>query len=248
MLPYLADDQPLYGIQARGLDGRQAAFTSLEEMADHYTDLIVEHQPEGPYLLGGPSYGGLIAWAVAQRLQRRGAEIRLLALLDAWAPGYPIKLPRRRRVAQALAARKDVLRDLRPGTLVGVARAAIAASRDDEGYRQYDPMDRFGAEARDPQIQAMMSSTESVYGIMQSFMDRYAPTPADFPVQLFRARPPTGWPGVRFDDPLNGWTRLCRRPPGVMYFDCDHHALLEEPMVRRVVRHLNYLIESAMDL
>ncbi len=248
MLPYLADEQPLYGIQARGLDGRQAAFRSLEEMADHYTDLIVEHQPQGPYLLGGPSYGGLIAWAVAQRLERRGAEIRLLALLDAWAPGYPIKLPRRRRVAQALVARKDALRDLRPGTLVDAARAAIAATRDDEGYRQYDPMDRFGAEARDPQIQAMMSSTESVYGIMQSFMDRYAPTPADFPVQLFRARPPTGWPGVRFDDPLNGWARLCRQSPGVMYFDCDHHALLEEPMVRKVVRHLNYLIESAMDL
>jgi len=247
MLPYLADEQPLYGIQARGLDGRQAAFTSLQEMADHYTELIVEHQPEGPYLLGGPSYGGLIAWAVAQRLERRGAEIRLLALLDAWAPGYPIKLPRRRRVAEALAAKRDVLRDLRPSTLVDVARAAIAASRDDEGYRQYDPMDRFGAEARDPQIQAVMSSTESVYGIMQSFMDGYAPTPADFPVQLFRARPPTGWPGVRFDDPLNGWTRLCGRPPGVMYFDCDHHALLEEPMVRPVVRHLNYLIESAMD-
>jgi acyl carrier protein len=59
----LGDDQPFYGLQARGLDGREKPFMRVEEMAAHYIDEIRSVQPRGPYLIGGTCTGGLAAYA-----------------------------------------------------------------------------------------------------------------------------------------------------------------------------------------
>jgi thioesterase domain-containing protein len=78
----LGSGQPVYGIQAVGLDGRVPRHTSVEEMAVHYAEEIRSMQPEGPYYLGGYSLGGRIAYEVAQQLQLDGQRVELLALFD----------------------------------------------------------------------------------------------------------------------------------------------------------------------
>ena len=78
----LPPDQPSYGIQAVGLDGKSARHTTVEEMAAHYVKEIVSFQPDGPLHLAGYSMGGLIAFEVAQQLHRLGRRVALLALLD----------------------------------------------------------------------------------------------------------------------------------------------------------------------
>jgi thioesterase domain-containing protein/acyl carrier protein len=83
----LAPDQPVYGIQALGMDGKAARHTTVESMAEHYVQEIRSFQPAGPYFLGGYSLGGLIALEVAQQLQRRGHEVALLALFDSTPKG-----------------------------------------------------------------------------------------------------------------------------------------------------------------
>lgn len=83
---HLGSNQPLYGLQARGLDGQQDFLTSVEDMAACYMKEILELQPEGPYFLGGFSIGGLIAFEVAQRLQAQGQKVALLALFDTYTP------------------------------------------------------------------------------------------------------------------------------------------------------------------
>ncbi|MEO5914668.1 MAG: amino acid adenylation domain-containing protein [Luteolibacter sp.] len=78
----LAPDQPVYGIQAVGLDGKSARHVSVEEMATHYVREIRSFQPEGPYFLGGYSLGGLIAFEVARQLDLIGQKVALLAMAD----------------------------------------------------------------------------------------------------------------------------------------------------------------------
>jgi len=78
----LGPDQPSYGIQAVGLDGKSARHRSVEEMAAHYVREIVSFQPDGPYYLVGYSLGGIIAFEMARQLQRLGRRVALLALLD----------------------------------------------------------------------------------------------------------------------------------------------------------------------
>lgn len=86
---YLDSDQPFYGLQARGVDGLLQPHASIEEMAQEYIDAIRTVQPEGPYLLGGFSAGGVVAFEMAHRMKNAGEEVGLLALLDTFCPDLP---------------------------------------------------------------------------------------------------------------------------------------------------------------
>ena len=82
----LGPDQPCYGLQARGVEEAQTPHTRIEDMAACYIEALRSVQPEGPYLLGGWSMGGEIAFEMAQQLHARGQGVALLALLDARIP------------------------------------------------------------------------------------------------------------------------------------------------------------------
>lgn len=80
----LGPDQPVYGIQARGLVRDEPLPRTLEEEAADYVRRIREVQGHGPYRLLGWSVGGVLAHTVAVLLQECGEEVELLALLDAF--------------------------------------------------------------------------------------------------------------------------------------------------------------------
>lgn len=82
----LGPEYPFYALQARGVDGRSAPFTTLRGMMDHYIDAIRRVQPRGPYVLGGYSFGGLLAFEAAQQLKLRGEEVKHLVMFDTYPP------------------------------------------------------------------------------------------------------------------------------------------------------------------
>ncbi|TLY32385.1 MAG: hypothetical protein E6K56_03340, partial [Ignavibacteria bacterium] len=79
---HLGPDQPLYGLQAQGLDGERPCLTRVEDMAALYVREIRQFQPHGPYLLGGYCLGGTIALEMAQQLRKQNESVGLLALFD----------------------------------------------------------------------------------------------------------------------------------------------------------------------
>ena len=78
----LGDDQPFYGLQARGLEGGLPPRDTIEAMAALYLEAIRAQKPAGPYLLGGWSLGGVVAYEMARQLQAQGEQVALLALID----------------------------------------------------------------------------------------------------------------------------------------------------------------------
>jgi acyl transferase domain-containing protein/thioesterase domain-containing protein/acyl carrier protein len=98
----LPDDQPLYGLQARGMDGKQPILTWVPDMAQAYLEEVRRFQPHGPYYLGGSSFGGLVAYEMAQQLRKAGERVALLALFDTYGPGYPKKLPNTTKLRQQM--------------------------------------------------------------------------------------------------------------------------------------------------
>jgi thioesterase domain-containing protein len=78
---YLEVEQPVYGLQATSLEAVSKP-VSIEEMATHYLEAIKVCQPTGPYCLGGSSFGGLVAFEMAQQLQTQGQTVALLAMID----------------------------------------------------------------------------------------------------------------------------------------------------------------------
>lgn len=83
---YLGSEQPIFGIQAHVADGENQAF-SVEQMATRYIEAVRVQQPEGPYFLGGSSFGGTVAFEMAQQLNAQGEKIALLTLIDTPGPG-----------------------------------------------------------------------------------------------------------------------------------------------------------------
>ncbi len=82
----LGTDQPFVGLEPPGMDWDGAGCRSIESMAAHYARTIRTLRPRGPYRLLGTSLGGLLAFEVATRLQRDGADVDLLAMVDTAVP------------------------------------------------------------------------------------------------------------------------------------------------------------------
>jgi acetoacetyl-CoA synthetase len=79
---------PVYAIQARGLDGVEPPIDNVDAMAAYYLRAISEIQPHGPYLLAGYSFGGVVAFTMAQRLTEAGETVALLGFLDSYAAPF----------------------------------------------------------------------------------------------------------------------------------------------------------------
>jgi amino acid adenylation domain-containing protein len=83
---HLGADQPFYGLQSGGLGRGQSPHADIEQMAAHYLEEVRRVQPRGPYLLGGWSMGGLVAFEMARQLQESGEKVALLSIFDSAPP------------------------------------------------------------------------------------------------------------------------------------------------------------------
>lgn len=84
LVRYLDPEQPVYGLQAQGLDGKQPFNTRIEDMAAQYIQGIQTVQPKGPYFLAGHCMGGTVALEMALQLQAQGQEVALLVLMETY--------------------------------------------------------------------------------------------------------------------------------------------------------------------
>jgi thioesterase domain-containing protein len=113
---------------------------TIEAWAETFLAGLRRIQPRGPYRLGGHSFGGTVAWEMANRLVAAGERVELLALLDTFAPGYPPAAPPARQAAgiwkrfraltwreRAEAVARKIRRRLRPSSLRRALRAYAAA-------------------------------------------------------------------------------------------------------------------------
>jgi amino acid adenylation domain-containing protein len=105
---HLAPGQGVFGIQAVGVDGVKSPHRSIETMANHYVEVIKASQASGPYLIGGWSSGGLIAFEVARQLAAGGDEVGMLAMFDTNSPPSLRRSRRRRRWLNVAYIRRRV--------------------------------------------------------------------------------------------------------------------------------------------
>jgi len=78
---------PVYGIRAQGAQGEAEPLTTIAAMAEVYTAALRTLQPVGPYHLAGASFGGTLAYAMAQRLVGEGERVDYLGLIDTPSTG-----------------------------------------------------------------------------------------------------------------------------------------------------------------
>ncbi|MHC5825844.1 MAG: thioesterase domain-containing protein, partial [Nostoc sp.] len=86
----LGEDYPFYALQDTSSQ-EEPEILSVEKTAARYLQEIRQIQPNGPYLLGGHCYGGVLAFEMAQQLQRQGQTVGLLVVIDTIIPETAIK-------------------------------------------------------------------------------------------------------------------------------------------------------------
>jgi phthiocerol/phenolphthiocerol synthesis type-I polyketide synthase D len=219
---------PFYGLE------RFADAPSVEERAARYAALIRETQPEGPYRLGGWSFGGVVAYETARLL----GDVELLALIDAGIP---------RRVddpAEAAARRyADFAAYLNETYGLEVALDIEELRPLDEEAQLALVMERAAPlmETLPPAIlHHQLTSHEDTRSL-----EAYRPEAYDGRVVLYRATEPTPWAvrDARYElDETNGFGDLCPSLEVVPIRGAHHLNLLDPPAVHALAGHLGALL------
>jgi amino acid adenylation domain-containing protein len=94
----LSREQPVWGLEALGADGRRVPMLAIPDMARHYISEMKTIQPQGPYFLAGHCYGGDLAHEIARQLEQSAEEVAFVGLIDA----NPLGLRPRRKSGSML--------------------------------------------------------------------------------------------------------------------------------------------------
>jgi amino acid adenylation domain-containing protein len=235
----LGDGRPFYALEARGLTGNGPPHDRIEDMAAHYVDAIRSVQPDGPYLLGGWSMGGVIAFEMARRLHADGADVAMLTLLDA---GRALEEPGAHNGEQDRHA------------LVGAFSRSLGLVPD----RHAPSLDEIEAMDREQQLAYVLEQGRraellprsmdaadlrrhlDVFSANLAALRGYVPRPYTGPVTVLEAAEPPDAAADGF-----AWDALAHGGIERDVVPGDHYSMLREPHVRHLARTLAARLEAA---
>ncbi len=241
---FLAPDYPFYGLQARGLDGIQNPISEIEVMAARYIEEIRLLQPNGPYFLGGASFGGTVALEIAQQLVEKGEEVALLAIFDHAPHNIKIEIPYGKFKTRLVVASKLIgnfpfwLKEflhLGPSRMLMRFRRKlrvaqkVKAQPELNNLEHFDPVDfiDFGTELSQHRLQLISTHYRA--------MKVYNPKPYPGHVTLFRAR---SRPLLNVYEPEWGWQKLAPGRVSVINIAGSHEGMFKKPNVYQLAEKL----------
>jgi len=232
---YLGNDQPSYALEGAEF-GEAGGNDRVETIAARYLDDILRMRPTGPFLLGGLSFGGLVAVEMARQLRAAGHAVPFLGLLDTHGPGYgrwTLWRDWRFWLRQRLEFHQGNL-----SVLKGMAKVRYVGSR----------LERLVIREAQPARLAMRrllswlrwgtrADIGRAYRAAQSARHAYHPAPYDGPITLFRARTqPRG-----ITDRYLGWGELAKGGLQIVDVDGAHVSIMAEsrlPALGEAVRRI----------
>ncbi|MHC4224605.1 MAG: thioesterase domain-containing protein, partial [Planctomycetota bacterium] len=198
----LGTDQPFYGLQVAIPRRRRTISMSIEGLAARFLAGVREIQPAGPYLLGGWSFGGFVAYEMAVMLQEAEAEAARLLLVDSNSEVIGMRLSGETAVrlltmvAQMIYYSKPFVRD--------AVYMRLAAARKEEGARS-GPIRRLATKLlwragikdasigelvkKDPRLAELGGSPTGIVGNIRHYLRairEFEPRDASLAVDLFR--------------------------------------------------------------
>lgn len=240
----LGEDYPFYALQHTP-DEKEPEIISVEETASRYLQEIRKVQPNGPYLLGGHCYGGVLTFEIAQQLQKQGQTVGLLVVIDAILPETRIESTKDDdakfllRMAESIKTNNNVefsvtfeeLRELPLNEqlhLVNQKTNYIFSDTEIKDFLRYYQL--FKAH-----VQAMRDYVPQVYLDSMILLRANEEIIHDFESPEFHT-----------DDPLLGWGKYSSQPIPVIEVPGDHFSIFVEPNIQELAKHLRICIDNAV--
>ncbi len=252
----LGPEQPVYGLQAPDLDQEGDPYVSIEEMAARYCMAIREQQPEGPYFLAGWSFGGMVAFEIAQQLQRSGQVLASLCLLDC---RLPVTAAEMTRIKPELIKASMLLEHARNVVEASGEELEISAY-DLQGLEPEEQLERILGTITNRNLMPRDIDPQMVRRYLEIRMARilairrYQPQTYAGPMTLFRAAEvnrdaPLAEAQKVFEkaalDPTYGWDKIVQRAVDVKTVPGNHESMIRAPHVRVLAGELaDHLAEA----
>jgi aspartate racemase len=238
---YLGLDQPVYGLQHQSQDGHRARYTTIEDIATYYIRKMRALQAKGPYFLGGLCIGGMVAFEMAQQLQKQGEEVALLVLLDPSNPRHgelssaPQRIPS--LLSHVIWFRNKVHRHLRELAPLGpqekLSYALVRVQGKIMGLRE--KVSWIGRRVLCEVFGYPLPSSLRTHYIVSVYgRARRAYVP-----QLYRGRVILFKTQGRYRNDQSGWEDLVAEGLEIQELDTDHDNVFREPYVRTFAQRLN---------
>ncbi|NEQ16484.1 MAG: AMP-binding protein, partial [Moorea sp. SIO3E2] len=238
----LGADQPFYGLQSLGQQEGQAPLTTVEEMAMVYLTAIREVQPQGPYLLMGWSFGGMVALQIAHDLLSQGEQVAFLGLLDTYTPAH---MPDE----QALSEDVEVVLELFGGPLSldwEVLRELPSEQQAAFILEQARQANLVPPDLGADQIERLLQLMKLNHKAMRSY------SPPDYPGVITLLRAESGSVAVSSaevtTDPTLGWQAVTSSGIEVHTIPGYHEYMVHQPTVAIVAETLKAGIEGALNI
>ena len=241
LVNHLDPDQPVYGVflqeevdllKTGRCDQHNCVFASVPTIAARYLETIRSFQPHGPYYLAGESFGGVVAFEMAQQLQAAGEEVALVALLDSWLlNGYTQSLVQRLKLHWKLLSKHGLSYIVkRVQRRTQMVRRKLAASL----HKVYQQLHPFSGSISLAVTEVTQQDVRA--SVLQRASRLYVPKPYSGKMVLFRAIKRDVFE-VGYDRDL-GWGPLAAG--GLEIFDVpgDHLGILKDPNVRVLAEKL----------
>ncbi|HLE04353.1 MAG TPA: amino acid adenylation domain-containing protein [Anaerolineales bacterium] len=237
---YLGSDQPVYALQGVNLEEDRAVEASVEDMAARYIADLQNVQPDGPYFVGGLSFGGLVAWEIAQRLRSHGHEVSLLVLLDTRGPGH-VTPHLTQRITHGLRQRLEFhsgnLSVLQPGEKLSYVFERTQGLLSRRVRVAWGKLVAVWWSIGSP---TPLSVRKAYQGDIRA-RARYTPKPYAGRIALFRASVQPGGRG----SPLMGWEGLARGTTEVYEVPGAHVSIMAEPHLEVLAAKLSECLAAA---
>ena len=248
---YLGKDQPFYGLQAKGLEGKNVVDATIEEMAADYIREIKTVQTKGPYFIGGYCLGGIVAFEIAHKLQRDGDEVAFLTLISTSTPDHL------RNIRPGLTALHRIFFNILERTELEIdnlsalsarekaihLRDRIVRTRNMFQYRLEEMLDqlfsrlhwKYKWHTRGYTLEKSVNLSDDAYMA-------YHPRPLKNQIHLFRV---SKQKRELLFDPSLGWKGLAENGLHVFEVQGFHKNILKKPHVKGLAVNLGSLLKQA---
>jgi len=235
----LGADQPVIGLQTPGLDGRGPSPETIEELAALHVASIREVHADGPYLLGGHSFGAAVVYEMARMLTEAGEEVALVAIIDLEHPEVAPEYPADRSDAEWLADIADALARFTGQTLAITLEDLQAAPENQQHNLFLQSIIDAGIAPPNTDL-SLVRALLQVYRSSTNALRNFHPGRYEGNLAVFRAADGEASP----HDDL-GWSRCGAKRISAHTIPGDHISMIAKPNVDRLAAELRGCIESA---
>ena len=234
----LDDSQPVYGLQAKGLNGIDEPFGTVEEIAQHYVETIIKSNPNGPYALAGYSFGGIIAYEMARQMIAKNKKITMVGLLDTDVyPTYYYKSFFKKKLAKIVYQIKNSI------FVIKQMLTSCEHTKERFNSKKESIVNILLAlkNGRQKQHEIRYSQPYNLDKINNIAMDNYHIKPQDIKVDLFRVESDIYY---RHDNTYLGWKDIALKGVAVHDIPGNHNELFSPPNDKNSAEILQHVLDQ----